>query len=141
MDAPKRRKRHFNMAPKSSDLYIVDRARESLDEYATTFALDMGIGYRRLQRLIEEYSLEFKKLPVSDAQKYNKRPMKTPQDFLNAGRLANINGILCKKCSRCQVTKPVDQFHVSSEKTSGCVSACKSCLSRRKTPLLGGIAA
>lgn len=137
MDAPKK-KRHFNMASRSSDLRIVERARDMSDMYETHAALELGIGFKRLKRLMVEYGLEFQHRYEFERPS---TPIKTNQDLIDHFKVAKIDGIKCKKCTKCKIVKPVEMFHLDKTKKLGRVSACKSCVSCRKVSLLDGFAA
>lgn len=120
-------KRHFNMAPLYSDRRIVELARGMEDMYASEARIELGIGWVRLERLIEEYGLVFKKKPKGEQRKYNPRPLKTEQDKLNAGFSVRKDGKWIKHCSLCKEIKTVDKFYEDSEKTSGYRSRCIEC--------------
>lgn len=60
-----------------------------------------------------------------------------PQDETDAyhrGELANIGGILVKKCNRCEVARQLESYHVDSKTTSGCRSVCAICREKEDAP-------
>lgn len=128
-------KRHFNMAPLYSDRRIVERAMEMSDMHAAHAAIELGIGYRRLQRLIGAFNLEF---AGRDRAIRPNKTIKNNADMLDAFMVAKIDTEKLKKCTKCLEVKKIDQFHKDKTKSTGLCSACKSCVSSRKTTLLGG---
>jgi hypothetical protein len=128
-------KRHHNMAPMYSDRRIVERAREMERMYKSEAAAELGVGVRRLERLMREYGLVFQ---VRYELNKPSGPIKTNQDMIDRYKIVTIDCVKCKKCTKCRQVKPLESYHRDKSKTTGRVSTCKSCVSSRKNRLLDG---
>jgi len=56
------------------------------------------------------------------------------------GQLLDIGGILCKRCSTCEVTKQLDDFYADNNHPSGVTSRCIRCTiihTKHKCPTCG----
>lgn len=45
---------------------------------------------------------------------------------------ANADGVLCKACTKCGIAKPLDEFQVQRDKSTGRTSACNECLKAQR---------
>lgn len=114
-------KRHFNMAPASSDRRIAERAAQMSDCYLVNVARELGIGFGRMKRIAAEFGLVFRQRPFTGE---SHKPARSP---LEAGRVVMINGLAVKKCSGCGEVKGVEFYRRDPTKRSDCQSRCKEC--------------
>lgn len=76
---------------------------------------EMGDRMRLARALQVSYAILTRMLPVNDCER------------MRAGQMVSIGGILAKRCSRCLVTKKVEEFHNDRNVASGCSSHCIDC--------------
>lgn len=126
MDGNGKVKRHFNMASKSSDEVVVQRARQMSHLSYRQAAIELRIGMGRMKRLIDEYGLVFARRARS-ATPYVKRDLSTKEAQLMAGKVVDHRGELFKRCPHCEDVKNVEQFGRHWDQASTYSSWCKTC--------------
>ena len=114
-------KRHFNMAPASSDRRIAELAAQMSDCYLVNVARELGVGFGRMKRIAAEFGLVFRQ------RAFTGESHKPPRSPLEAGRVVMLNGMAVKKCSGCNEVKGVEHYSPDPTKRSDCQSRCKAC--------------